>query len=154
MSAAGAVNPETALEKQALLARDDAETMRATVAGVLLCTQSPEQWLPCACITALLQRHLPDTEAWAYGSRAKRTPNPKSDLDIVVFSTPDQRARVGDLREALEESNLPFRVDLFVWNDVPNSFRKQISANHAAICTSRRPQGSGSIEPTPGWRRR
>ena len=105
-------------------------------------------------LLALLQRHLPDTEAWAYGSRAKRTSNPKSDLDIVVFSTPDQRARVGDLREALEESNLPFRVDLFVWDDVPNSFRKQISADHVAICTSRQPQGSGSIERTPGRRRR
>ena len=46
------MNPETALEKQALLARDDAETMRATVAGVLLCTRNPEHWLPCACITA------------------------------------------------------------------------------------------------------
>lgn len=56
VSAAGAVNPETALEKQALLARDEAETMRATVAGVLLCTRSPEQWLPCACITATRYR--------------------------------------------------------------------------------------------------
>ena len=56
VSAAGAVNPETALEKQALLAQDDAETMRATVAGVLLCTRNPEHWLPCACITATRYR--------------------------------------------------------------------------------------------------
>ncbi|MYN67478.1 MAG: nucleotidyltransferase domain-containing protein [Acidobacteria bacterium] len=95
-------------------------------------------------LLALLQRHLPDTEAWAYGSRAKRTSNPKSDLDLVVFSTPDQRARVGDLREALEESNLPFRVDLFVWNDVPNSFRRQIRAEHVVVC---RPRPTPSSSP-------
>ena len=46
VSAAGAAHPETALEKQALLARDDAETMRATVAGVLLCTRSPDNGCP------------------------------------------------------------------------------------------------------------
>ena len=90
----------------------------------------------CRTLLALLQRYLPDTEAWVYGSRAKRTSNPKSDLDLVVFSTPDQRTRVGDLREAFDESNLPFRVDLFVWNDVPNSFRSQISADHVVVCRS------------------
>ena len=96
----------------------------------------------CRTLLALLQRHLPDTEAWAYGSRAKRTSNPKSDLDLVVFSTPDQRARVGDLREAFEESNLPFRVDLFVWNDVPDSFRKQIRAHHVVL---RQPRATTTV---------
>lgn len=90
-------------------------------------------------ILALLERHLPGTEAWVYGSRAKRTSNSKSDLDLVVFSTTaDQRAGVRDLREAFDESNLPFRVDLFVWDDVPDSFRKQIHADHVVIRTSKR----------------
>ena len=93
-------------------------------------------------LQALLQRHLPDTEAWVYGSRATRTSNPKSDLDLVVFSTPDQHARVGDLREAFEESNLPFRVDLFVWNDVPSSFRRQIRAGHVVVSRPRPTQSS------------
>ena len=58
---------------------------------------------------------------------------PQSDLDIVVFATREQRRRVGDLREAFEESSLPFRVDFFVWDDVPNSFREQIRADHVAL---------------------
>ena len=65
-------------------------------------------------VLALLQRHLPGTTAWVYGSRAKWTSRPQSDLDLVVFAAPAQQPQIGDLREAFEESNLPFRVDLFV----------------------------------------
>ncbi|MDE0126670.1 MAG: hypothetical protein OXN97_19065 [Bryobacterales bacterium] len=35
-----------------LLGRDDANVFRATVAGVLLCARTPQQWLPHACIVA------------------------------------------------------------------------------------------------------
>ena len=52
LSVSGRANPETALEKLELLGRDEDDAMRATVAGILLCTHSPEQWLPHACITA------------------------------------------------------------------------------------------------------
>ena len=87
----------------------------------------------CKTLLALLQRHLPGTTAWVYGSRVKWTSRPQSDLDLVVFVTPEQRGQVGDLREAFEESNLPFRVDLFVWDDVPDSFRRGIEAEHVAL---------------------
>ena len=96
-------------------------------------------------VLALLKRHLPGTAAWVYGSRAKWTSRPQSDLDLVVFATPEQHRHVGDLREAFEESNLPFRVDLFVWDDVPHSFRTRIDAEHVPL-----------VRPTPrrfpdGW---
>ena len=84
-------------------------------------------------LLALLKRHLPNTTAWVYGSRVKWTSRPQSDLDLVVFTTPDQERRVSDLREAFEESNLPFRVDLFVWDAVPEQFRKQIEAEHVVL---------------------
>ena len=64
-------------------------------------------------VLALREPHLPGTTAWVYGSRAKRTTRLQSDLDLVAFATSEQRRQVGDLREAFEESNLPFRVDLF-----------------------------------------
>ena len=54
LSAEGSAAPEAALGKLALLANDDAGILRATVAGVLLCTQDPERWLPGAAITATL----------------------------------------------------------------------------------------------------
>ncbi len=61
------------------------------------------------------------------------TSRPRSDLDLVVFATPAQQRQVGDLRKAFEESNLPFRVDLFVWDEVPESFRTRIAAAHVAL---------------------
>ncbi len=84
-------------------------------------------------VLTLLQRHLPGTAAWVYGSRAKWTSRPHSDLDLVVFATPGQQRAVSDLREAFEESNLPFRVDLFVWDEVPESFRKQMEREHVVL---------------------
>ena len=98
-------------------------------------------------IQGLLQRYLPGTAAWAYGSRVKWTSRSHSDLDLVVFATPGQRRRVGHLREAFEESNLPFRVDLFVWDDVPDEFREGIQTEHVALAeASERGGPDGWIE--------
>ena len=94
-------------------------------------------------ILSLLERHLPNTTAWVYGSRAKWTSRPQSDLDLVVFATPEQNGRVSDLREAFEESSLPFRVDLFVWDAVPEKFRKYIKRDHVVLWP---------IEPPNEWR--
>ena len=77
-------------------------------------------------VTALLKRYLPDTEVWAYGSRVTFTAKPSSDLDIVAFASKEQSQAVANLREAFAESCLPFRVDLFVWDELPKEFHKNI----------------------------
>ena len=84
-------------------------------------------------LISLLSKHLPNTEAWIYGSRVRGTSRPASDLDMVVFATPEQAQGVSELRESFDESNLPFRVDLFVWNEVPKSFREQIEREHVVL---------------------
>ena len=56
LSAEGAASPELGLENMGLLTNDENGTTRATVAGVLLCTRSPEEWLPNACISATCYR--------------------------------------------------------------------------------------------------
>ncbi len=95
-------------------------------------------------VLSLHEQHLPGTPAWVYGSRAKWTSRPQSDLDLVVFPRPEQRQSVGDLREAFEESDLPFRVDLFVWDEVPETFRSQIRADHVVLADAKaRGQGDG-----------
>ena len=95
-------------------------------------------------ILELLDRYLPGTPAWVYGSRVKWTSRPKSDLDLVVFATPQQQRQVGDLREAFEESNLPFRVDLFVWDEAPESFREQIETEHVVLVDTHRHHIAGN----------
>ena len=86
-----------------------------------------------ATVRALLDRHLPGVETWAYGSRAKGTARPWSDLDLVVFAEPDRQKAVSELRDAFEESDLPFRVDLFVWDEIPDSFRENIRKEHVVL---------------------
>ena len=49
LSAEGAADPESAMEKMGFLADDEHGVKRATVAGLLLCSRSPQEWLPNAC---------------------------------------------------------------------------------------------------------
>lgn len=91
---------------------------------------TPEQY---SLILDLIGRHLPDTGVWVYGSRAGRTARPRSDLDMVVFAAERQRHQVSDLKDAFDESRLPFRVDLFVWDDLPEEFKKNIEAERIVI---------------------
>ena len=96
-------------------------------------------------ILSLLERHLPGTTAWACGSRAKRTSRPTPDLDLGVFATPERGRRIGNLREVFEESDLPFLVDLFVWDEVPKNFRKRIKAERVVLVEKqRRDEGADS----------
>lgn len=81
-------------------------------------------------VLELIERHLPDTDVWAYGSRVTWTSRPESDLDLVVFSGHEQTDQVADLREAFEESDLPFRVDVLAWDELPESFQKAIDDEH------------------------
>ena len=84
-------------------------------------------------VVGLLARHLPGASVWAYGSRVQGTARPHSDLDLVVFVSPRQRLQVEDLREAFEESELPFRVDLHVWEELPGRFRKRIEDSYVCL---------------------
>ncbi len=52
LSMSGAADPRRGLLNLRLLAPDEAGVDRATVAGILLCTHSPQNWLPQAAITA------------------------------------------------------------------------------------------------------
>ncbi|MER0204236.1 MAG: nucleotidyltransferase domain-containing protein [Nitrosomonas sp.] len=76
---------------------------------------------------------LPDVILWAYGSRIKGTARPQSDLDLAVFAAAEQKQAVA----ALEESQLPFRVDLFIWDEIPAQFRENIQQAHMVLVNSR-----------------
>jgi type I restriction enzyme S subunit len=81
----------------------------------------------------LLSKYLANTKVWAFGSRVKWTTRSNSDLDLVVFSSPEQDSQVSALKEALEESNLPFRVDLLVWDKLPENFQRNIEESYVVL---------------------
>lgn len=84
-------------------------------------------------LALLMQHYLPDSLVWAYGSRTQNQANEKSDLDLVAFTTKTQKSAFYDLKEAFEESDLPFRVDLFQWDDLPEDFQNKINNHHIVL---------------------
>ena len=90
-----------------------------------------------ATLLSLLARYLPETLTWVYGSRATGKANSRSDLDLVIFAGPEQQQQIAELREALEDSNLPFRVDLFVWDEIPESFKANIKKENICLTTGK-----------------
>jgi type I restriction enzyme S subunit len=84
-------------------------------------------------LLALLRRFIPGVEVWAYGSRVKWTSHPASDLDLVVFTTPEQHRQFSDLKDALADSNLPFMVGVHVWAEEPERFQEIIRKEYVVL---------------------
>ena len=89
-----------------------------------------------AMVRALLEEYLPKAEVLAFGSRVQGNGHEASDLDLVV-RRPDAVLEVttsmAALREALIDSDLPIRVDLLEWADVPPSFQHEIERAYVVV---------------------
>ncbi|MDE0145221.1 MAG: putative DNA binding domain-containing protein [Nitrospira sp.] len=107
LTAEGAADPKAALGKMALWAIDDSGVMRATVAGVLLCTRNPEQWLPNACITATRYRGN-DRASGQVDAQDITGPLNRQVADAVTFA-------VRNMHVAARKT--PARVDLPQYSD-------------------------------------
>lgn len=81
----------------------------------------------------LLRQYIPGIAVWAYGSRVQHTSRRNSDLDLVAFPSAGQRPAVSELKDALDESNLPFLVDLHVWDEIPERFREVIRKEYVVL---------------------
>lgn len=81
----------------------------------------------------ILAQYLPDIEVWAYGSRVNGNARINSDLDMVAFLSASAKMQLFAAREAFSESSLPFRVDLFSWNEIPPLFQWQIQKQHLLL---------------------
>ncbi len=107
LSAEGAIDAEAALRRLALIAPDDAGVARATVAGVLLCTENPERWLPHAGITATRYRGR-DRASGQIDSQEITGPLNRQIREAVAFAI--RNMRVGARKD-------PARVDLPQYSD-------------------------------------
>lgn len=79
-----------------------------------------------------------DYKLFLYGSRARDDAKFYSDVDLAVEFSPattqQLRAKtLGNFAEALEESTLPYFVDLVDLEQVDNALRGQIDAHKLAI---------------------
>ena len=92
---------------------------------------NPYAW---AEVSRILQHFAPGLEVWAFGSRAKWTAKAHSDLDLAVMTNePLSLEKFASLKEAFDESVLPFRVDVVDWAATSDSFRKIIERDKVVV---------------------
>lgn len=82
-------------------------------------------------IRSIFARHLPYKKVWAYGSRVKWTASNTSDLDCVVFGAND--IEIANAREAFDESDIPFEVQLLNWDTIPDDFKENIKKGYFVL---------------------
>jgi type I restriction enzyme S subunit len=90
-------------------------------------------------VRTILGKHVPQCEVRAFGSRANGTAKDYSDLDLaVVGSAQLDHDTLRHLKEAFEESDLPFRVDVLDWHATSPEFQKVIEKQYAIVQESER----------------
>lgn len=75
-------------------------------------------------------------EVWAYGSRVNGTAHTGSDLDLVILSHNKQKLPAdvfSELKEKINESNIPIVVEIFDWARLPESFHRNIEEKHEVL---------------------
>ncbi len=78
-------------------------------------------------VKGILNEFIPNVEVRAFGSRVKGTNRAFSDLDIALLDSQKVDLKIISLlKEAFDESDLPFRVDVVDYMRVQASFRKII----------------------------
>ncbi len=83
--------------------------------------------------TDIFENYCPGAEIWAYGSRINGEAHEASDLDLVVKSFNDSGKNLYELRELINDSDIPILVDIFDYDHLPESFQKEIEKNYIVI---------------------
>ncbi|MBW8351338.1 nucleotidyltransferase domain-containing protein [Bacillus sp. IITD106] len=85
-------------------------------------------------IQEILRQYVPNAEVRVFGSRHKGNIKDTSDLDLVIIN--DKKIdlfQLAMLKEAFEESTLPFRVDVLDWYRITEDFRKHIEESYTVL---------------------
>ncbi len=61
----------------------------------------------------------PEEEVYLFGSRARGDNTPHSDIDIAIDGDHDLSAKLSRLRFEIEESQIPYKVDLIDLSKAP-----------------------------------
>ena len=117
LSVAGAADPRRGLMSLRLLATDETQVDRATVAGVLLCAKSPQEWLPQAAIVAT-RYHGKDRASGQLDTQEIAGPLPGQIADAVKFVVRNMRVAA---RKTPARENVPQYSTAAVFEAVVNA---------------------------------
>jgi uncharacterized protein len=78
-------------------------------------------------ITTIIKRYLPTALIYLFGSRARKDHSATSDFDIAI----DAMKKIDELtlsaiRDGIEESTIPFKVDIIDLHAITDDFKKKI----------------------------
>lgn len=92
-----------------------------------------------ATVCRILAEQAPECEVRAFGSRVTGRARTHSDLDLAVISSGKiPLVRLGVLREAFQECELPIRVDVLDWHRISAAFRAVIEKDSEIVQRSSR----------------
>lgn len=83
-------------------------------------------------LTDIFDSYCPTSEIRAYGSRIKGEAHAGSDLDLTVMNL-DSTKNIYELKEIISESNVPFLVDINLFENLPKSFQEEIEKEYVVI---------------------
>ncbi len=81
----------------------------------------------------IFKSYCPCAEIWVYGSRLNGGAHAGSDLDLAVKNFNSENCNIFDLKQILNNSSIPFLIDIFEFDKLPSNFQDEIKKNHAII---------------------
>lgn len=81
----------------------------------------------------IFSNYCPKAEIWAYGSRLTNDCHSGSDLDLTVKTFNDENKYLYELKELLNDSDIPFLIDINIFDNLPQSFQDEILKNYVRI---------------------
>lgn len=84
-------------------------------------------------LQSIFCKYCPKAEIWAYGSRIKDASHSGSDLDLTVKNFNDENKSIGELREFLNDSDIPFLIEIQEFGKLPKSFQHEILKKYVRV---------------------
>jgi hypothetical protein len=78
-------------------------------------------------LTKIVKKYLPECKIYLFGSRARQTNDPTADIDIVLdMHKPIDHYKLALIRDDIEESTIPFFVDVVDMQSISQEMKDQI----------------------------
>lgn len=84
-------------------------------------------------LRSIFCNYCPKAEIWAYGSRIKNASHSGSDLDLTVRNFNEENKSIAELREILNDSDIPFLIEIQEFSRMPEYFQDEILKKYVRI---------------------
>ena len=84
-------------------------------------------------LKGIFEKLCPASLVWAFGSRVDGSAHSGSDLDLVIVDYGQEETGYIELKDAVKESSIPFLIDVFELNKLPESFQREIKRSYVVL---------------------